>query len=206
MAYATLSDLKTELRIESLEDDALLTAKLAEAQHIIEHTYNRRFEAAEDETRFVDYSHESVQGATLLLPWDICRVCEIRNGDGDIIPVEAYVTLPRLRGVVNGESVMVEAPEWWPWYGIVLKQSSRLRWTYDSDREEAIRITGRFAFSETAPPNVRSATIRLAYWLYQQRDVAGDFARAVTGKQGKVLLPAGLPQDVQLRLKGLRRI
>lgn len=205
MAYATLDDLKTELRISGTGEDALLTSKLDEAQRIIEQVYHRRFEASTEETRFVDYSAQTVQGRSLLLPWDVCRVSEIRNGDGEVVPVAAYVTTPRLRSVSDGASIMVDVPEWWPWYAITLKQSSRISWTYDSDPEEAIAITGKFAFSEAAPANVKSATVRLAYWLYQQRDVATDLPTQPS-KQGKMLTPADLPQDVQLRLKGLRRL
>jgi hypothetical protein len=208
MAYATLADLKAELSITATRDDALLTAKLEEAQFIIERTYNRRFEATAVETRLLDcaYPHVGDDGRTLLLPWDVCQIDEVRNGDGTVIPVEAYVTTPRLRSVADGASVAIDVPEWWPWYAIVLKAGSGLRWRHNGSPEEAIAITGMFAFSATPPANVRSATIRLAYWLYQQRDVAADVSSATVGKQGKVLLPAQLPQDVEMRLRGLRRL
>lgn len=207
MAYATVNDLLIELRIDGTDEDDLLLRKIAEAQRIIEQVCNRQFEASTDETRFVDYSSRTIRGRALLLPWDVCRITEIRNGDGEVIPVEAYVTTPRLRTVQGGETHMVDVPSWWPWYAITLKQSSRLSWTYDEDPEEAISITGRFAFSETAPPNVKSATIRLAYWLYQQRDVATDLPIVgISRNIGTVLTPPTLPRDVEERLKGLKRV
>ena len=207
MAYATLDDLRNELRIEDVVDDDILSEKISAAQRLIEQVCNRQFEASTDETRFVDYSSHTIQGRSLLLPWDVCRITQIVNGDGEVVPVDAYVTTPRLRTVEAGESLMVDVPQWWPWYAITLKASSGLRWTYEEDREEAIRITGRFAFSETAPPNVRSATVRLAYWLYQQRDVATDLPVVGVSRQiGVVLTPSTLPQDVAQRLKGLKRV
>jgi hypothetical protein len=205
VAYATLEDLRTELRIGSIADDELLTAKLEEAQLILERTYNRRFEATAVETRYVDCAHPAVDGRNLLLPWDVCQIDEVRNGDGLVVPVEAYVTTPRLRSVADGASLAVAIPEWWPWYTIALKAGSGLAWRHNGSPEEAIAITGKFAFSETAPANVRSATVRLAYWLYQQRDTAVDMP-GVVGKQGVTLLPADLPHDVASRMRGLRRL
>ena len=204
MAYATLADLKEELRIASSGDDSLLEGKLQEAQMILERVYNRRFEATAVETRYVDCSPAFVEGRTLHLPWDVCRITEIVNGDGTVIPVEAYVTTPRLRSVADGASVAVAVPEWWPWYAVTLKGNSGRSWRYTGSQEEAIAITGLFAFSEAVPVNVRSATVRLAYWLYQQRDVATDMPGGA-GKQGLVL-PAHLPQDVSARMVGLRRL
>jgi hypothetical protein len=182
----------------------LLEGKLQEAQTILERVFNRRFEATAVETRYVDCAHPFVEGRNLLLPWDVCQITEIVNGDGTVIPVEAYVTTPRLRSVANGASLAVAVAEWWPWYAVTLKSNSGLSWRYTGSREEAIAITGLFAFSATVPSNVRSATVRLAYWLYQQRDVATDMPGGA-GKHGMVL-PAHLPQDVSARMVGLRRL
>lgn len=206
--YATLEQLKAETNIRESTHDNLLTQKLAEAQDILERTYKRRFEAPASETRFVDYRPESLadNGRTLLLPWDICQIDEVKNGDGTVITVEQYVTTPRLRSVVDGKSLAVGVPEWWPWYALTLKSNLGLRWQHNGQRQECFALTGRFAFSLTPPPAVVSATIRLAFWLYKQRDNAQNIPSPTAGKYGQILLPADLPEDVQVKMKGLKKV
>lgn len=206
--YATLEQLKAETGIRESKDDDLLTQKIAEAQDILERTYKRRFEAPAPETRFVDYSPETLadNGRTLLLRFDVCQIDEVKNGDGTVISVDQYVTTPRLRSVSDGKSLAVGVPEWWPWYALTLKRNSGLRWMHNGQLEECFALTGRFAFSVTPPPAVVSATIRLAYWLYKQRDNAQNIPSPTAGKYGQILLPADLPEDVQVKMKGLKRV
>lgn len=207
MAYATLEQLKAELNITHTREDVILATKLEDAQAILERAYRRRFEATAEETRYVDYSPVAVKdGRALFVPWDVCRISQIVNGDGRIITADEYVTVPRLRSVSGGESLLPAVAEAWPWYAIQLKASTGLVWTYDESPEEAIAITGKFAFSETAPYVVRRATIRLAAWLYHQRDTMTDILAPTASKEGTTLMPSSLPEDVQAFMKGLRRV
>ena len=211
MAYATLEQLKAELNITHATLDALLADKLADAQAILELIYKRRFEAPEEEeTRYVDYAPAFVKDGRrgLLLPqgWDVCRISQIVNGDGTEITPNQYVTQPRARSISGGAITLPSyASGGWPWFALQLKASTGLYWTYEGDREEAIAITGKFAFSETAPTAVRRATIRLAAWLFQQRDMMADFQKPRPSKHGVLLLPSHLPEDVQSLMKGLRK-
>lgn len=202
MAYALLEELLQEMGIdpEEFSDDGLLQDKLDAAQNIIEGVTKRTFEATADEIRLIDCTPDTVQGRTLYVPYDLCQITSIINGDGSPITVDQYVTEPRLRSVADGASVLPAVHDAWPWWGIKLKASSRKAWTYTTDPEEAISITGRFAFSVEPPDAIKTATLRLADWLYQQRNDLRDRQESGTSTDGVLLQMADLPMDVQARL------
>lgn len=208
MAYATLDEL---LDYMDLHDDnvneTLLQAKLTEAQAIIERVTERVFEASTDETRYVDYvPNETIDGRTLFLPDDLCRITSITNGDGTALTPDHYVTTPRMRTVLSGVVSLPNSPKAWPWYEILLKASSSKAWNYGDDTEEAIAIVGRWAFSETAPADIKQATILLADWLYNQKDTLNDREDSAVNEHGIALLMAGLPMGVQSRISRYVRV
>lgn len=202
MAYATLEELKREMGLlEEDADDELLQSKLTQAQDIIEHVTNRRFEASADETRLIDYSPETVNGRMLHLPHDLCQITSVVNGNGQTVAVTEYVTVPRLRSVSGSQSIMPAVPSAWPWYAIEIKLNASKIWTFSSSPEEAISITGRWAFSVTAPQTIKSVCLRLADWLYHLKDnPASEIRESETSEEGVMLLMADLPMDVQRRL------
>jgi hypothetical protein len=215
MAYATLEELKAELEISGTKHDAILQVKLEDAQAMLERIYRRRFEAPEqEETRYVDCTPPFVDPTrkVLLIPqeWEgLCRISSIVNGDGEEILVDKYVTVPRLRHVVEGASVQSTlgiSAGVWPWWIIQLRGDSGLYWTYRGSPEEAIAITGHFTTFAVAPYEVRRATIRLAAWMYHQRDTLTDLPMPKASKDGVMLLPSHLPEDVQTLMKGLKRV
>lgn len=202
MAYATIDDLRAELRnFEPDADEDRWQDKLDEAQRTIENVCHRRFEAAAPETRYIDCLFPDVDGLVLTLPWDCCRITGITNGDGTAVAVNAYVTRPRLRTVSGGESLLPGTPEAWPFYAIQLKANAGVNWTYDTDPEEAIAVTGYWAFSETPPADIKAATIRLADWFYHQADNLTDVDENKASRSGVLLTMMDLPLDVQRRLQ-----
>lgn len=201
MAYATIDDLREALRdFSSGADETRWQSKLDEAQRTIENVCHRRFEASAAEVRYIDYGKPYVNGFTLMLPWDCCRIVTVTNGDGTEITPTDYVTNPRLRTVLSGESRLPSTPEAWPFYSIQLKANSGYSWTYDSDPEEAISVKGYWAFSETPPADIIAATIRLADWFYHQSDNLVDVDENTVAKPGVLMTMADLPLDVQRRL------
>jgi hypothetical protein len=182
MAYATLAELKTYLGISDTGDDTLLTDLLSRAQKAIETFCDRVFEAASDSTRYFD-AVEDTDNAWLFFDEDICSITAITNNEGDeSISSSEYVTVPR-----NDT----------PYYAIKLLSSSNKYWTYTNDPESAIAVTGKWAYSETAPDDIKQATIRLAAWLYRQKDTETDVDRPILTGDGIVIMPSALPKDVQ---------
>jgi hypothetical protein len=141
MAYITVAELQRELGVlDDPVDELAMEGVIADAQDIIERTTHRRFEVTADETRTVDYNEETVNGRTLTLPWDLCQITSITNGDGTSITPSQYVTTPRLRSVSGSTVSLPAVPDAWPWYEIVLLHSSNVAWEYEIDREAAISI------------------------------------------------------------------
>jgi len=177
--YATLTDLTAYLGIdESTADDGLLLQLLERAQAAIDGMCHRQFEAASDSTRRYDF--RSVDCSTLYLDADLCAVTSVVNGDGITIGASAYTTEPR---------------NMTPSYALRLRDVVGLAWDgWNSD----IAVTGKFAYSTTAPADIKHATVRLAAWMYRQKDnTAGDQAMIA----GDVtILPSRIPSDVEAML------
>ena len=186
MGYASLADLTTYLGIDaSTADDALLTQFLARAQAAVDGICHRTFEATADSTRHYDY--RSVDNCALYLDADLCAVTSVVNGDGITIGGAAYTTEPR---------------NMTPWYALKLRAAVGLAWDgWNSD----IAVTGKWAYSLTAPADVQQATIRLAAWMYRQKDNTGGDAPMIAGDV--TILPARIPSDVEALLAPyLRRL
>jgi len=186
MAYTTAADLKTYLGIEqsNTTDDALLTALIARAQAIIDAQVGRTFEAAADTIRYFTYA--DLDGLTLWFGADCAQITAIVNGDGAPVAPSSYWTEPR---------------NITPYYGAKLKPQIGLAWDGWTDD---IAVTGRWAYSVTAPADIVQACIRLAAWLYRLRDNAQADQAIVAGNV--TVLPATLPNDVLTILAQYRRL
>lgn len=189
MAYTTLTALKTYLGITAATDDALLTDLIGRAGAIIDAYCGRTFEAAADTTRTLDALRDvSEDRRTLYINADLAQVTSVSNAGVSVAPT-AYVLEPHTP----------------PYYGLRLKATSGQTWTYKDDPEDAISITGRWAYSISAPGDIQQACIRLAAYLYRQRDTAGEIDRPLVTPDGQTLLPGRMPEDVVLMLDPYRR-
>lgn len=189
MAYTTAALLKTYLGISETTDDTLLGTLITAAQAMIDAHCRQTFEASADTTRYFDPTTQ-VQGRTLFLDMPLCAITSVTNGNSVVVTSGQYVTEPR-----NGT----------PWHRLTLKSDNAVAWTYTSAPENAIAIVGKWAYSTTAPADIAQTTIRLAAYLYRQRDNAGDLDRAIIGTSG-ILLPAALPKDIQTLLRPYVRL
>lgn len=187
MAYTDATTVKAYLEIESEneDDDALIEELIERAQAVIEEETHRKFEAEGTATTRT-FGLDRVDGGMLIFDTDICEITEVTNradaASPETIPASAYVTLPR------NET---------PYYAIRLKVSSDYTWDYEDDPEDAIEVTGYWAYSKTPPPDIVQATVRLVAWLYRQRaDNSGDTDRPLLA-DGVWIMPSRLPADVR---------
>lgn len=187
--YIDLATLKRYLGITSTNDDTLLTECIARAQALIDDYAGRTFEAPADTTRTFD-AVTDVVNMTLYFDDDLCQITSVTNGDGVVVAANEYTTQPR------NET---------PYHALKLLASSGKSWTYEDDREDAIVIVGRWAWSVTAPTAIQQAAIRLASYLYRQKDSANDLDRAVV-VGNSTLLPSELPNDLAQMLDYYRRL
>lgn len=189
MAYITLADLKRDLGIpaDNTDSDAQLTDFLERAQAMIDKECRRKFEADSNTTRYF-HAVEHVRGLELWLDRDLAAIDSITNGDGTEIASNQYTVVP-INAIADGK----------PIEAIRLKRSAGVRWTYKDDPEEAIAISGKWAYSETAPHDIQQAVFRLAHYLFQQKDNASDIDRPVllTAGGNTMVLPPKLPDDIR---------
>lgn len=188
MAYTTAADVKTYLDITGTADDTLLGVLVAAAQKWIETYCGRVFEAATNTSRSFDAIRD-VDGRKLWLDCDLCSINSVTNGDGATVAAANYVTEPRNQA---------------PYYAITLKTSSTVSWTYITDPENAITVSGKWAYSTTAPDDIVQVCKRLAAYLYTLKD-AQVYDVTAMPESGVITVPKGMPVDVRQMLAGYRR-
>ena len=189
MAYVTAALVKTYLGATGSGDDVLLAALCARAQAAIDTYCHRTFEASSDTTRYFDAVGKHVVGPVLYLDRDLCAITTVTNGDGVAVGSTQYVTEPR-----NDT----------PYYALRIKTSAGKVWTYATDWEKAITITGKWAYSVTAPDDIVQAAVRLAAFYYRQKDAALQDVTAI--EAGVVVQPIAIPADVLALLGPYKRI
>lgn len=188
MAYAMLTDLRTYLGLDGTTDDDLLRDCLSRATTAIDSYTGRTFAATTATTRYIDLE-PGYHCRTLIFHDDCCQITSVVNGDGVTVATSEYVTLPR------NET---------PYYGVRLLGSSGKCWTYDTDPEGAVQITGYWAWSRVPPDDVVQACLRYAAWLYRLKDAA-VFDVSYIPEQGTITVPSGMPKDVGLLLVPYRK-
>ena len=190
--YCTLDELKLYLSIgsEVEGDDALLTSFILTAQKLIETKTTRRFESSTTSTRYFDADSNTDRKRQLFFDDDICSITSIVNGDGLTVSASDYTTRPRHET---------------PYHSIRLKDAADIDWTYEDTPEDAIAVTGHWAYSVTPPTDVKHACMRLASFLYRQKDNATDIDRPLVG-DGVMVMPVKLPSDVEAMLKPYARL
>lgn len=159
--YATVADVKAYLRIGSAADDELLAGLVTRASRLIDDRCERWF-VAREETRTYDATGPHITGRLLLLDADLLEVSELINGDGTPI---------------NLDDVILRPVNWPPYFGIALRAAGpagSLHWTDGGDPDGMIQVTGLWGYSVTPPEPIVHATVRLAAWLYRQRDTGAD--------------------------------
>lgn len=185
MAYATLEEVKLYLGISEASDDGLLSGLISRAQSIIEGYTGRVFEAVTD-TRY--FSWDNIKGRYLYL-WsdDLLTVTTLTNGNGSVIASGDYRLEPRN-----------ETPKW------RLRLDENISWEMtDSDSE--VSITGTWGYAATPPAAIQHACIRLAAFIYRQKDTSADIDRPLVTGDGVTIMPGSLPQDVRMLLDGYKR-
>lgn len=187
MAYTTLESVKEYLGIEEEEDtdDSLLESLILTSEDFIDKYTSNSFESVE---KTKHYFHYSLVKNTLILDDFIQSVTTLTNGDGNIIPSNQYILLPK-----NGSA-----------YTEILLKSS-YSWEFDDIDESFITVNGMWGLYSTAPSEISHATIRLTSYLYRQKDNHQDIDRTiVTGNS--TILPQSLPADLRMILGKYRKI
>jgi len=187
MSYASLANLKSYLGIATTAtgDDALLADLLTRAEGIIDAYTGRHFEA---ETATKYFTIDDIDGQNLYLwGYDLLSVTKLTNGDGVEIASGSYKLFPRN-----------DNPKW------IIRLNEDKAWNFTNGDSE-ISVAGTWGFSATAPADITHACIRLAAFLYRQKDTSADIDRPMVTGDGVTIMPSGLPADVQKLLDRYKR-
>lgn len=188
--YTTLLDAKNYIGIahDNDADDTLLTDMINRSQKTIDSYCLRTFEASSNVVRYFN-AISDVTGRLLKLDRDLCAINTITNGNGVIVTSGQYITQPR------NET---------PYHGILLLASSGINWQWQDDSEAAIAISGKWAFSVSAPSDIVHACIRLTAFFYRSKD-AQVFDQTAFSELGAIRMNRKLPSDILELLVPYRR-
>jgi len=192
MAYVTVKQLKAYLDISSASDDDLLEDLIDRTQSIIEGYTHRVFQVASATARYFD-AIEDVEGVYLYLNDDLCTIDSvITDADGvetALTEDTHYITDPRDKT---------------PYHRLKMLSSHSYTWTYTTDPEMGIKVTGKWGYSASPSNKMIQMTLRMAAYFYRQKD-AQVFDTVAMPEAGVIMIPQGMPADVKIYLDGLIR-
>lgn len=191
----TLNEVKTYKGLEDADDDALLTVLIEATQDWFNRECKRTVFAETDTTRYIDAIGEHLDGLDMYVSQigDLCAITSITNGDGVAVSTNEYTTYPKV--------LTVEEPVF---NRIRLLPSSNKYWTYTTDYENAISITGKWGLFATAPASLKQMLKRLTLYAYKVKDTDA-FETIVIPDAGMIQAPTGFPVDVARMVRLLRR-
>jgi len=180
MAYTTLAALKSFGGFTEDDHDTLLEAMIGTAMDLIDNYTGRTFEIDDEADQVFSRIHgmetNRFNGNTLYFYKELADEASAITDS----PTVSY--LPE-----NGP----------PYYGMYKTDGA---WAYP-----AVTVTGYWGYSKVAPPAIEQACLRLALWLYNQKEVTVGNSAVIT-PEGQVLLPQGLPNDVMTMLGPYKRV
>lgn len=189
MAYIDASSLKTYLGVSGSGDDTLLGTFITAAQEAVDQYFLRTFEASTNTTRYFDAVRD-VSGRRLMLDRDLCSINSITNGDGTTVTTARYTTYPR-----NDT----------PYYAIDILKSSGINWEWEDDSEGAIAISGKWAYSLTAPTSVVYLTKWLAAFMYRAKDNVPATGGGAGVAAAVDILAGDVPADIRIIMSTIPR-
>ena len=159
------------------------------AQEAIDLYFLRTFEASANTVRYFDAVRD-VTGRRLMLDRDLCSINSITNGNGETVTTGQYTTYPR-----NDT----------PYYAIDILKSSGINWEYEDDSEGAIAVSGKWAYSLTAPSAVVQLTKWLAAFMYRSKDNVPATGAGAGVAAAIDILAGDVPADVRILMSTIPR-
>lgn len=186
MSYATSTQVKDYLGIAtSVTDDNLIADIITRSEGLIDAYTGRSFEAT---TATHYYTVDSTDGQDLLLYGeDLLTVTKLTNGDAVEVTSGNYRLFPRN-----------DSPKW------IIRLDESQSWSF-SDGDSEISVAGTWGYSATAPADIQHACVRLAAFLYRQKDNSADLDRPMITGDGVTIMPTNLPVDVTRLLDRYKR-
>jgi hypothetical protein len=190
MAYLTVSEFKQYRGITRSDDDSLISTLIDAAEDWLELEANQVLYTDTNSTRYYD-AVADVYGRELHLDAPLAEINSVTtNADGtaDVLSSSDYVTMPR-----NNP----------PYYGLKMLSSSDYTWTFTTDAEMGIEVSGKWCLT-TDLNRIRLMTMQLVNYAYTQKD-SQVFDTIAIPDAGVISVPNGFPATVGRWLQSVRR-
>jgi len=193
MSIVTVAEVKAYAKISSSSDDELLDTLITAAQSYIE-DFTRRKLVPATQTRYYRQTQSRVQGQLLLLDEDLLQLTGLVNGNGTTLQTSDVFLEPLNQG---------------PPYSMLRMKYSTSVWSFNVDG--TIAVTGKWGYTDDASftavhTHIKQAAIRLATWLYRQKDTSAAEDRPIVSPDGVTVMPSNIPPDVVQLLAPHRRL
>jgi hypothetical protein len=84
-----------------------------------------------------------------------------------------------------------------PFFAIKILSSANKYWQYTDDPEDAIKVTAKWGYiADTVPDDVKHFVLRLAAFMYRQKDMSIEADAPIITDVG-IVQPAGLTSDLK---------
>jgi hypothetical protein len=167
MAYASLTDLKSWLKIDDSEDDALLSLALANAESAIDRYTERTFVLSSTQSATARTYGTRVAGAVWVDDIGDTTGLIVKIDDNDNGVFETTLTLGT-DFVLDPPTGQYQAGGVWPSTRI-LTIGSRLLPTFSESNRRRVEVTAKWGWP-LVPSEVQLATLYLAADLYRRKD------------------------------------
>ena len=188
MAYCTVTEVKQYANINEAVDDAIIAELIDRVTLAMDAAARRTLVTATDTDRYFTVGRDT-EGYTLYFD-DVCAsVTTVLNGDASATEVTSaqYALLER---------------NYPPYYGIRILSSAGKVWEYNNDPEDAIKVTGKWAYYSAAalptnvPDDIRQICIKWTAARYRGRSHTGEGDRPLLTDMGVTIMPGGMPREV----------
>lgn len=188
MSYLSLAELKEYLDVTESTDDNLLQHAINTAKMFFDNQTHRTFETGPEEVEKFSPVMSTVN-ETLFLNRDLLTVSDVSIG-GVTVVTDDFVLQP-----LNGL----------PKHFVTLRATSGLNW-FEDFSEDSISVTGVWAFSAEAPPDVIECNKILASHFYKRRESIDSTAdRDIMSPTGLILMAGNIPKDARKIIDYYRR-
>lgn len=183
-SYATLDQLKRYLDIDlSSEDDGLMQFFLDAGKTHID-SYTHRAFSVDFVTAKAFYGGELSDCGSFLYWWneDLAELQDVVWEHCNSTDCHKFLTAPRRNP---------------PFYGVEFCEPLHFSSCgCGKNCSNQINVFGKWGYSVTPPHDIVMANLRLAAWLYRQKDSSVDISSVVSSANGVLVLPSRVANDV----------
>jgi hypothetical protein len=165
MAYTTLASVRSYLKFDASEttDDSVISGLIPYAQKLIDVFVGYSFEASVDTTRYFN-AEDDIK---------LASAKTLYRGLRDTLYFDTWLaqltSVTFVNTTLQSGDYILNPTNQAPYYSLTILPSSPRFWDYEDDPQNAIAVTGRWAYSITVPADIAQICLELVAYLHNQR-------------------------------------